>query len=105
AIDRSPAVRMAEAVEIEALAGAAHVETERAIEALGDVEIGHGEHKAMQRMHRGDARSPWQRGRELLHGCLLPVPADVDQAHRIVQLIMNGLRCETRRRMRLRRRI
>src|SRR5215471_19227643 len=45
---RSPAMRMAEAVEIDASVALAHVEPEFGIEALRLLELRHREHKAIQ---------------------------------------------------------
>ena len=44
-------LRVAGGVQVEPLTAALHVEAERAVKALGGVELGHGEHEAVERVH------------------------------------------------------
>ena len=44
-------MRVAHGMQVEPLAAAPHVEPERAVEALGLVEVGHGEDEAVERVH------------------------------------------------------
>jgi hypothetical protein len=48
---RAPMVRVAGGVEVEPLTDASHVEAERAVKALGGIELGHGEDEAVERVH------------------------------------------------------
>ncbi|MNR27061.1 hypothetical protein D3C85_1443120 [compost metagenome] len=51
-MDPGPAMRMAEGVQRQAVAFAAHVQAEGAVELLGLMQVGHAEHEAVDRMDR-----------------------------------------------------
>src|ERR1700694_6099589 len=69
--NRSPAVRMAEGVQIDASAAAPYVQAELGIKAFGFIERRHREDEAIQRMDRRHAVAARSSLGQCLHQCLL----------------------------------
>ncbi len=57
-VHAAPAMRVAVRVQVEAIAVAARIEPEGAVEALGRREVGHAEREAVERMHAERVRAP-----------------------------------------------
>src|SRR5438876_2437734 len=80
-VNRSPAVRMAEGVQIDASAAKPHIQAELGKKAFGFIKCRHGEDETIQRMDRRHALTARSYFGQCVHRCLLQKANVSDTTH------------------------